>query len=320
MRRLRCGLYRLAHPFTGKPEYRAIIKTPSNLAIADARVVTETGCQPLQKLKGPWTKPFDIPGLLTQAQRLTVTGLAGIEEIVVPNRSHWLLIHDPDDPLNGAYATWRAPELGENFILLGRSSCREQLDLLKAEGVFDWKDQPTPIPGKEDWLEWRDCKVLSPSWGHINPVNPELFDELQPSRLAIGIRFFGGLPGPERGSWMQGYPPSVRAAVFGRCRMEIRPASGGEPVMSKALIGEQECTLPNDLPVCDYLLEVFLDDEQQGTESVSPVRVRSLHITDWEGLSLGPGDSGIGTTIAGHTIQGAKIHRADRDGSKGALQ
>jgi hypothetical protein len=316
----RCGLYRVVHHLSGQPSYRAFIRMPRDVPFGGAQVVTASGRQALEPLKGLWTKPVSVQDLLSGQAELRVEGIAGVEEITVPERDHWTLVRDPDDPFHGDYATWRSPELGESFILLGRSQCGEQLDRLKAEGVLDWKDEPIEVADMEDWLEWRDCKILSPSWEHMVPVNPELFDDLRPARLAIGVRLVGGLPGPNRGSWMERHPPLVLSAVFGRCRMQVRPSSNDEPVHTQVLIGEQENNLPASLAPGDYLLEIFPDVEDSGADEATPLRVRTLRILGWDTLSTGQTDPSVATALPGAKIQGALILETAQEKDEGASQ
>lgn len=314
----RSGLYRSVHPLTGAPRFLAFLQFPADIPVERGAVVSGATRFSLERFKGLWTRPLPVPDLLTQVHTLPIEGLAEINEISIPAREHWMLVRDPDDPLRGDYATWRDPELGENFVLLGRGKCAEQLAILKEEGLLQWVGHPVPVPGISDWFEWRDCKVLSPSWGHINPIFPELFDELRPSRFAIGINFLGGLPGPFRSSWMHGHPPTIRAAVFGRHWMRIRRAGTKESLLTELLVGEHELALPSELDAGDYLLEVVAGDQDPVVDGAIPLRVRSFHILAWETLTPGQGDRDLVTVGPGFEIRGAEISVSDRAGDKGA--
>ncbi|MEA3277368.1 MAG: hypothetical protein U9Q81_19215 [Pseudomonadota bacterium] len=316
--RPRCGLYRMVHPLTGAARFLAFLQFPGDIPVEGAAVLTDTARLPLERFKGLWTKPLAVPDLLTRVSALRIEGLAALDEISVPEREHWILVRDPDDPSRGDYATWREPELGETFIILGRFKCAEQLDLLREEGLLQWKGEPRQVPGLPDWLEWHDCKVLSPSWEHVNPVFPELFDELRPSRFAIGINFRGGLPGPFRNSWMQGHPPSVHTAVFGRHWMSIRRADRKETLPIEALVGEQEMALPPDLPAGDYLLEVLPGDQDPAVDGATPLRVRSFHIVAWDALEPVQGDQELVAEGPGFAIQGAVIREYEELADEGA--
>lgn len=320
MRRPRCGLYRRVHPLTGAANFLAFLQFPRDIPVEQAAVLVGTDRLPLERLNGLWTKPLVVPGLLNTVAALRIDGPGALDEIPVPERDHWILVRDPDDPLHGDYATWREPELGETFILLGRAKCAEQLDILKEEGLLQWKGEPRQAPSLPDWREWLDCKVLSPSWEHINPVLPELFDDLRPSRLAIGISLRGGLAGPFRSSWMVGYPPSVHTAVFGRHWLRIRRSDSKERLLVEALVGEQEVSLPPDLTAGDFLLEVVPGDQDVASEGLTPLRVRSFHIVAWDELKPGQPDSELVTEGPGFGIQGALVRVYEELADEGASE
>ena len=306
-RRPRCGLYRSVHPFTAAVRYLAFLQLPADIQNDGAEVLTGSQRLPLKRLNGPWIRPLAVPGFPTQMESLEVAGIPGLQEIPVPRRDHWVLVSDPDNPLRGDYATWRTPELGERFILLGHTDCREQMDRLKEEGVLDWTGEPASVPELDDWLEWRECKILSPSWDHLIPVKEDLFDELRPSRLAIGISLQGGLPGPERASWMEGHPPVMRIAVFGQHRLLVRSLDRGEIVAESLLNGEEEIQLPADLAAGDYLIEVLPGDADPEDQDAVRLRVRNLHMVAWDELKPGEPDHALVAEGLELTTDGARI-------------
>ena len=309
-RRLRCGLYRGVHELTGKPSYAPLLQLSRGIDLQQAALIAKNAQKiPLQRLKKDdiWLRPLPIPLELGEELHFNLEGLIGINEAVFPKRKHWLLVRDPESPEYGMYGTWHLPELGSSFILLGTIECRQQLEQLKQEGVFVWGTEK-PVPNTQ-WYEWQDCQILSPSWTHINPILPELFEVLKPSSHALGIEFIGGLRGPERNTWLVEYPPEIQVAVFGDCRLDLRPIKNKKEVaFSIDIKGEEKIGLPTTLEAEQYVAEFYLLSKSNDI----PARVRNLRLLAWEELAPNVMNEEIFTTFNHYEIRGATVcNRSD---------
>ena len=235
-----------------------------------------------------------------------VRGHPQIKELVLPERKFWILVRDPEDETSGIFAGWGQPGLGETFILLCRKEYEEQMEFFKDEALLNW-DHSFPID--EEWIEYRECKIISRSWEGIIPQRQDLYDELKPN-VSATISLKGGLRVPNQGGWLQGYAPEITVIAFDD-NVELKLLNTSDPnKLPKSLdVNVNEpIGFPSDSPG-DYLLEVYI------SRKLSDRRV--CRIIPWETIVCRQPEQPFLVDVGKFTLQGAIIKVIETERQEG---
>ena len=303
-RRIDCGLCRVVDGITDDVTYRPLPKQNCLLVSGAIACIRDGRRYRLRNMKDGYYFPLPWPVRLGQGEVLEVEGDPIIDQLVVPERDFWILVADPDAGEGGMMANWERPKLSASFIVLARASLSDQMNQLGTEGMLAWADR-VDVVGEEDWIEWRDCQILSPTWDALNPLHEALFASLRPARETVNVSLAGGVKGPVAGSWMENWPPAISVASFFDVSVTVREVSSGESavVLTQSLHQPTTIALPVDLPAGLYEIETNV---QGGFKQRRPMR-----IVAW--CELGPGemDLTIGTEHDGARLIGAVFVGAD---------
>jgi hypothetical protein len=270
-RRIDCGLCRVINGITDEVIYRPLPKQNRLLLSRALTCIREGKRYRLRKMREGYYFPLPWRVRLGQAEVLEIEGDPSINQLVVPERDFWILVTDPDTGEGGMMANWERPQLSDSFIVLARASLSEQMNQLRTEGMLAWADRVS-VPGEEDWIEWRDCQILSPTWNALNPLHEALFASLRPARETVNISLPGGLKGPVAGSWMENWPPEISVASFFDVSVTVRNVSSGEHavVLTQSLHQPTTIALPIDFPPGLYEIESSV---QGGIKQRRPMRI-----------------------------------------------
>ena len=221
-----------------------------------------------------------------------------LTELRLPSRRFWVLTRDPFEEGSRTFASRGSPKLGEPFLLLCRREIDEQISILKDEGLVNWAGDPVEVPRHKEWVEYRDCLILSANWEGIIFQIPGLFEELRPrSRASISLQ--GGLKGERRDSWMEGYLPHLIVTSFDpTCRMNVTNILklGEEPEMDDTV----NTNTPIELPLLqpgDYMMEITAG--RGGT-----MDRRHLRVLSWDALLPKEAAENLGTSIGNYVLTG----------------
>ena len=299
-RRLMAGLYREFDPILGTTTYFLFPRRQLKQTRTDLSVARNGKLEPLYREQDGQFRPM-WPVHPDGGETYGVTGDARITDLCLPARRFWVLTRDRYDEASGTFASRGAPRLGETFLLLCREECREQLQILKDEGLLEWDDDPVEMPNYRGWMEYRECMALSASWDGIIPQIPELFDELRPrGRASISLQ--GGLKTGRRDTWLEGYLPYLLITSFDPTwRVSVTNVSrpDGEPALDDTVSANDVIELPS-LSAGDYLIEV---DNGGGP----PTDRRYIRVTSWDTLQPAEPKTAFGTPVAGYILHGAVL-------------
>ena len=170
--RLTAQLYRVEDFITGNIDYHLYPRQPRKFGAGTLELIHNDGnaCA-LREDRPGWFMPLwpeDIAG----GARYEVIGHSQIKELILPERNFWILVRDPEDEASGVFAGWGYPGLGETFLLLCRNEYAEQLEIFKQEVLLEW-DHDFQI--NDEWIEYRECMIVSPSWEGIIPQHQDLY-------------------------------------------------------------------------------------------------------------------------------------------------
>ena len=271
-RRLTAQLYRVEDFITESIDYH-LYPRQQQYSRGKMLEVIQNGCTyPLQEERQGWFQPLWIEDPAGGVS-YEVKGDPQIKELILPERQFWILVRDPENETSGVFASWGQPGLGEKFILLCRQEYTEQLEIFKQEALFEW-DQNFRI--NDEWLEYRECMIISPSWEGIIPQCQDLYDALKPT-ISATVSLKEGLRVPDQNGWLEGYPPEMTVIAFDdSVELKLLDAScPDEPVMDEIVNTNQHVDLPA-LDPGDYRLEVY---------SVGKLATqRGFRIVSWDSL------------------------------------
>ena len=208
-RRLTAQLYRNEDPIMGYIDYYLYPRQPRQFSGGTLKVIQNGCAHPLIKDRPGWFLPL-WPENPAGGVSYEVIGHPQIKELVLPERRFWILIRDPENESSGVFAGWGHPGLGETFLLLCKKEYADQMENFKQEDLLKW-DQDFSI--NEEWVEYRECMIISPSWEGIIPQHQDLYDALKPT-ISATISLKGGLRVPNQGGWLEGYAPEMTIIAF----------------------------------------------------------------------------------------------------------
>jgi hypothetical protein len=275
-RRFFAGLYRNENAITGTINYLLYPRQPRRLHEEQLQVVKDGKPRRLRVERSGWFYPLwdESPRGGVQYE---VLGSSQVKELVLPERRFWILTRDPDNPDSGVFGSWGTPEIGETFLLLCHKECAEQMGIFKDEALLKWNAEHTFAYSDEEWIEYRECMVLTQSWEGVLPQNNELYEALKPNASA-SISLAGGLRVPRLGAWLEGYGPEIRVNAFEYPIMldlfDIYDPE--EPIKETAVASSKILDEFMGLEAGTYILKAY---ERGGTKIISQ---RSLRILAWE--------------------------------------
>ena len=306
-RRLTAQLYRVEDFITGSIDYHLYPQQPRHFSGRTLEVIQDGRTHPLRKERQGWFLPL-WPEDPTGGVFYEVRGNPQIKELILPERGFWILIRDPENEASGFFAGWGYPGLGETFLLLCRQEYAEQLEIFKQEDLLEW-DHDFRI--NDEWIEYRECMIISPSWEGIIPQRQDLYDELKPT-VSVTISLKGGLRVPNQSGWLEGYAPEMTVIAFDdSVELKLLDVScPDEPIMAEIVNTNQRVSLPA-LDPGDYLLEAY------SLGKLATQRVL-LRILSWNSLDCRKAEQPFSVDVGTFTLQGAIIKvNATEDNEEG---
>lgn len=301
-RRLTAGLYRESDVIWGTVDYYLYPRKPLRFNAQNLRVRNGNEVGQLREERAGRFIPLPWPVNPSGGNSYLVEGDPNISELILPDRDFWILTRDPYDESSGVFASWGRPSLGEPFILLCKRGRRRQLEELRDSDLFTWQADSELDGIYDGWIEYRDCKVLTPNWEGISSSRQDsLFAELIP-RESASISLLGGLKlAGQRDTWVQGYSPQL--VVNSDSARLVRIINVTRP--NAAVLNEEvNPSIPIDLPdlaTGEYTIEVFAS-----TRRADRRRVRLL---DWDSLEAAEPPKAYGTRIGSHMLLGGALVR-----------
>ena len=301
-RRLTAGLYRVEDFITGTVDYWLYPRRPRQLQNKPLEVIQNGYTHLLREERPGWFLPLwcaDPAGGVSYEVR----GHPQIKELILPERKFWILIRDPENEASGIFAGWGHPGLGETFLLLCRKEYADQMEIFKQEALLKW-DHDSPI--NDDWVEYRECMILSPSWEGIIPQHQDLYNALRPT-ISATISLKGGLRVPNQSGYLEGYAPELTIIAFDdSVELKLldvsRPA---EPIMDEIVKTNQPINYP-DLGSGDYLIEAY--------NSGKLATRRGFRIAPWDSLDCRQPKEAFSVEVGKFRLQGAIIKTSESEG------
>ncbi|MYC76281.1 hypothetical protein F4X10_11010 [Candidatus Poribacteria bacterium] len=294
-RRLTAHLYREEDGMIGDIEYYLYPRQPMKFGGGSLEIVHNGSIHPLREERQGWFMPLwpvdPAGGMLYE-----VKGHSQIKELVLPERNFWVLVRDPENEDSGVFADWGRPGLGETFILLCRKEYAEQMAFFKQEALLEWGQG---IPIDDEWIEYRECMIVSASWEGIIPQYQDIYDELKPN-VSATISLKGGLRVRNQGGWLEGYAPEITVFAFDESvELKLIDVSRlNKPIINDVVNTNQPISCPI-FGTGDYLLEVY--------NSGRLATRRILRILPWDSLECNQPEQSFEVNIGSFTLRGAEI-------------
>ena len=295
-RRMTAELYRVEDAIMGDIIYYLYPRQPRQYWSGSLEVVHNDTVHDLRKDRQGWFLPLELPVNPAGGISYEVRGHQQVKELVLPERKFWVLVPDPEDETSGIFAGWESPKLGENFLLLCRKEYSEQMEMFRQEDLINW-DHDFPVD--DEWVEYRGCMIISPSWDGIIPQHPDIYDALKP-RITATISLKGGIRVPNQGGWLEEYPPEITIIAFDdSVNLKLLDTSSPEePIMHRLVDTNKPMSIPSLAPGV-YLFEVY---------SLRKLATRrSLQILPWDSLDCPQPKQPFNINVGTFTQQGAVI-------------
>ena len=303
-RRLTAQLYRVEDFITGSIDYHLYPQQPKHFSGGTLEVIQNGRAHPLREERPRWFMPL-WPEDLAGGMFYEVRGHPQIKELILPERGFWILVRDPENEMSGVFAGWGSPGLGETFLLLCRKEYAEQMEIFREEALLKW-DHDFPV--NEEWIEYRECMIVSPNWDGIIPQHQDLYDALKPV-VSVAISLKGGLRGPNQNGWLEGYPPELTIIAFDdSVELKLLDVScPDEPIMDEIVNTNQQVSLPT-LDSGDYLVEAY------SLGKLTTQRV--LQILSWNSLDCRQPEQPFDVNVGTFALCGAII-KMEEPGNNG---
>ncbi len=304
-RRMTAELYRVEDAIMGDLKYHLYPRQPKQFGGGTLELVHNGIVYPLREERQGWFMPL-WPVDPAGGMFYEVGGHPQIKELVLPEGKFWILIRDPENEGSGVFASWGRPGLGETFILLCRKEYTEQMEVLKQEDLINW-DHDFPID--DEWVEYRECMIVSPDWEGIIPQHQDLYDTLKPG-VSATISLKGGLRMPSQGGWMEGYGPEMTVWAFDdNVEVKLVDVSSSEELVWHQFIATNK---PISLPILSpgaYLLEAY-------NSRKLAAHPRVFQILPWDTLDCHQPKQPFDVNVRTFTLRGAKIKMNDTEGAE----
>ncbi len=294
-RRMTAELCRVEDVIMDNIEYYLYPRQPKKFGGGSLEVVHNGNVYPLQEERQGWFMPL-LPVKPTGGISYEVRGHSQIQELILPERKFWILVHDPENEASGVFAGWGHSGLGVTFILLCKKEYTEQMELFRQEDLINW-DHDFSI--NDEWVEYRECMITSQSWEGIIPQHQDLYDALKPD-VSATISLKGGLRVPNQSGWLEGYAPEMTIIAFDdSVNLKLLDISSPEePIMRQLVDTNKPMSVPTLAPGV-YLFEVY--------SSGKLVTRRSLQILPWDSLDCPQPKQPFDVNVGTFTQQGAVV-------------
>lgn len=209
-RPLIAGLLRRENWFNGEVMYHLYPRRQAHHYADEGQIIVAGETHQLAMQRARWFEPIPATvDIVARGALHPVTQPHFYSELMLPQRSFWVLVPDPENDRSGDFASWGAPGLGTRFILLLKKSLARSLEPLRGV-LLQWQDEAEAESGLAEWVELRDCAVIGEDWDDVS-LDEELLEELRP-RHKLNVGLSGGLRAAQ-GGWLQGHGPDI--TVFG---------------------------------------------------------------------------------------------------------
>lgn len=209
------GVYRVADVVTREVEYYLYPRQRHGQEVDGKQVEIRGEKHTLTNERPGWLAPIGPIGEqeIEQGLRLQIEPPGDTHTLVLPPRSFWVLIPDPENPESGVYGTWGTAPLGTTFVVLCRRELLPDLQRLRDERLIEWTGEPAqPFEG-DSWVEIRQCMVVSEAWRGVFAENRDLYEALRPMQK-LSVAPSGGLRVPGVTGWLEGYGPQITVYGF----------------------------------------------------------------------------------------------------------
>ncbi|MEH2417793.1 hypothetical protein [Nostoc sp.] len=278
-RHLFCGLYRTEDPFLGQVDYSLYPKQQRGRSLESVEVKQGDDTYSLREERPGWYFPLEYSVSqkeLDNGAKYQISSPNDLDYLILPARDFWILIPDPQNPDSGAYASWQAPSLGTEFILLCKQELLSDIRRLQDEHLLESSCTPQSIFNNSGWVELQQCMVVSQAWDGVFIKNQTLKYALQPS-VKLSISFSGGLRVPKIGAWLVNHGPQI--TIFGfysTAELKVTRLLDNQTILESSQSINTSITLDFPNPG-DYLIEAnFAGESSQ----------RLVKIVDWNDLAI----------------------------------
>ena len=294
-RYMTAGLYREEDAIMGTIAYWLYPRQPKQFSGGRLEVIQNGRAYSLREERPRWFLPLwcvDPAGGIGYEVR----GHPQIKELILPERDFWVLVRDPENESFGIFADWGRPGLGETFLLLCKKEYADQMEMFRQEALLKW-DHDFPI--NDEWIEYRECMVISPSWEGIIPQHQDLYDALKPA-ISVTISLKDGLRVPNQGGWLEGYAPEMTIIAFDdSVELKLLDVScPDEPIMDEIVNTNNPMGFPSLRPG-GYLLEAY--------SSGKLATRRVFQILSWDSLDCGQPEQLFDVNVKTFKLCGAVI-------------
>jgi hypothetical protein len=278
-RHLFCGLYRTEDPFLGQVDYYLYPKQQRGRSLELVEVKQGDNTHSLKEERPGWYFPLEYSVSqkeLENGAKYQITSQDDLDYLILPARDFWILIPDPENPDSGAYASWEAPSLGTQFILLCKQELLSDIQRLRDENLLKSSLTTQPIFNNSGWVEIQECMVVSQAWDGVFIKNQTLKYALQPS-VKLSISFSGGLRVPKIGAWLVNHGPEI--TIFGfypTAELKVTRLSDNQTLLENSQSINTSIMLDFAHPG-DYLIEASFAGE---------LSQRLVKVVDWNYLEI----------------------------------
>ncbi|MEH2244901.1 hypothetical protein [Nostoc sp.] len=278
-RHLFCGLYRTEDPFLGQVDYSLYPKQQRGRRLESVEIQLGDNPHPLREERPGWYFPLEYSGNgkeLENGAKYQITSPNDLDYLILPARDFWILIPDPENPDSGAYASWEAPSLGTQFILLCKQELLSDLERLRDEHLLKWSSTTEAIFNSSEWVELQQCMVVSQAWDGVFIKNQTLKYALQPT-VKLSISLSDGLRVPTIGAWLVEHSPKI--TIFGfypTAQLQVTQLSDNQVIIDSSQSTNTSIALKISHPG-DYLIEASFASESSQ---------RLVKIVDWNSLAI----------------------------------
>jgi len=184
------------------------------------------------------------------------------------------------------------------------------MEIFRQENLIKWDHIFSLTNMDGEWVEYRECMVLSPSWEDVIPLHQDLYDALKPT-VSATISLKGGLRAPRQGGWLEGYEPEVTIVAFDdSVELKVLDVSRPDsPVRNEIVNTNQMIGLPALNPG-DYLVEAY-------TAGKLAAR-RTLRILSWNSLNCAQPEQPFDVKVGTFALRGAiiKLNEVEDNGEE----
>lgn len=276
-------LYRVEDALDGEVRYYMYPQMPRRYRTEGVVVRIDDTAYSLEAHRPGWYRPVGPPigrGELEHGARYTVVSDSQPDIMILPRRPFWVLIRDPDNPDSGDFATWGRPVLHMPFVLLCRQDVIPQLASLKDIGLLNWVGSPYHLFDDGEYVEFRECYVLSRAWGQLSIEYQPLVDALRPNN-ALSIVPAGGLRAPGLSGWLAGYGPEIYLnAIEASVHLRVVCERDGKIIFQGQVAVDSPVSVDWGCPGV-YRVEVNYTD---GDKNEDEPAMRRISIVSWDEL------------------------------------